>query len=209
MFTPDHPHLSDTSLITRGTIRLNSTDYRCMRLRARGRAHLFLNAYEQLKDVILKHGLEIFGVDHVREVVYVEEIEGVSLDEYIVKHINPWTPDGWLSLKRVVDNALEFVESVKSDEYCAPASLFGFVVKPDLTVQQIDWEELFCISLRCGSLQKPFPDEQRFRDTLGYALFDNIRFRVHPDSDAEAEKKDVLDFVDRLLGVVVEDYDYL
>ena len=104
-------------------------------------------------------------------------------------------------MQRVVDNALEFVESVKRDEYCAPASLFGFVVKPDLTVQQIDWEELFCFSLRCGSLQRPCPTKQRLRDTLSNALYDNILFRVHPDSDAEEEKEDLLDFVNRLVSV--------
>lgn len=95
MFTPDDP--SDTSSTSRGTLRLGSIEYRCVRLKPVGLAGpiwslnnvsdedqvRFLAVYTAFKDVIERHGPEVFLVDATNRVVYVEEIEGKTLRDFI------------------------------------------------------------------------------------------------------------------------------
>ena len=169
MFTPDDP--DDTSTTSRGTLRLNSVDHRCVRLRAKGlpRSYYdwgvesqrndddapnptdyqvseddkvrFLAVHIAFKDVIEKHGPEIFGVDAADKAVYVEEIEGKSLRDFMFE--TTWdSPQEVDTAKQVVLNAQDLMSSIERDGFCAPAYASGYVVTPGLTVRQVNFEEI-------------------------------------------------------------------
>lgn len=167
MFTPDDP--DDTSSTSKGSLRLNSVErHRCVRLRAKGLSQSyfdqsqidwgdnddndgyevsesdkvrFLAVHRAFKDVIEKHGPEIFLVDPTAQAVYVEEIEAKSLSDFMFEIA--WDSRQEVDTAiQVVLNALDLMSSMERDGFCAPAGAKGYVVTPGLTVRQVDFEEI-------------------------------------------------------------------
>lgn len=166
MFTPDEP--DDTSATSTGTLRLNSVEHRCVRLRASGLAHSyslwsyeidfdsddytpyevsesdkvrFLAVHGAFKDVIEKHGPEIFLVHPSDQAVYVEEIQAKSMYDFM-NEIAWDSPQEVNTAIQVVHNALDLMSSIERDGFCAPTGVKGYVVTPGLTVRQVDFEEI-------------------------------------------------------------------
>lgn len=188
MFTPDDP--SDTSTTSRGTL----LDHRCVRLKATGLAQSyadwsgdgeyqvseedqvrFLAVHTAFKDVIEKHGPEIFLVDATEKVVYVEEIEGPSLRDFMY-NLNWDSPEDVDAAKEVIHNALDIMSSIQRDGFCSPVGARGYVVRPDLTVAQVDFEEI--VNLQPSTICDD-------KTTLYESVIDILRNVLTDDDDFE------------------------
>lgn len=173
MFTPDDPE--DTSKTSRGTLRLNSVDYRCVRLRPKGLGKSyydwsqeaeegedyevseddkvrFLAVHTAFKDILERHGPQILLVDAPTKAVYVREIEGTSLREFMYD-INWDSPQAMDTAYQVIRNALDLISSMERHGLCAPTGTRGYVVRPDLEVAQVDFEEIINTEqgVHCGA----------------------------------------------------------
>lgn len=138
----------------------------------------FVAMYVAFQDIIEKYGPEVFGVD--QDTVYTEEIEGISLHDYIATKVNPWTPEGERFLQQVVQNTLHIVSSMSDDGFCAPTDFLGYIVQPDLSVRQVNFETL------SHTGPNSCTDLDDFRERLRGTLALNSRLRVFNLIDSDA-----------------------
>lgn len=201
---------------TLGVLHINGVDYRCVRVRADGRYHgsgdddavRFLAVHDAYREVIQKHGPEIYGIDPTEKVVYLEYIEGVSLYKYIVEKVNPWTERGYRSLKEVIDNLQELVASIKEDGFCANTGPEGYMVKSDLSVVQIDFEDIWKTRL-APNIDRPCNSDDSDSKPIFYhildCLRDNLIYREIEDEDSH-DYRNLVEMVEDLLGYSIYYY---
>lgn len=191
MFTPDDP--SDTSNTSRGTLRVDSIEYRCVRLKAKGLPHSygdwsrergendfdyqvseddqvrFLAVHTAFEEVIQKHGPEIFLVDVAEKVVFFEEVEGKNLRKFM--YDTDWTSSEEVEVsKQVMRNTVYLMSSVREDGFCAPTYASGYVVQPDFTVVQVDFEEIVNTQHNNMDCDDKISLQESLRDILRSAL---------------------------------------
>lgn len=177
LFTPDNPQ--DRSKTSRGSIRTyDGIERRSVRLKSRSaypdaHAH-FLAVHMAYSHIIEKHGPTIYGWDHIERCVYVEEIEGGNITRYISRDINPWTAEGARQLEQVVSNARNLFESLRQDSYTSPTDGLGYIVKPDLSVRQVKFDNIYYFRRP----DWPFDDYLQFKQVLADALVDNVEWRM-------------------------------
>lgn len=150
--------------------------------------------------VIEKHGPKVYGTDHIERCVYVEEIEGVSFDRFVTRDINPWTAEGYSQLEQVVNSARNLMESLRQDRFTNPAGTLGYLVKPDLTVRQVDFWQLYYVGRRDDSF---FEDYDNFKQILRGALQRNAARRMQSgnlsDPDYQTQFGSIPGMIDTLM----------
>lgn len=174
LFTPDIPE--DSSLNSPGNLVTDFGEHRCVRQKSdfpdMDAQVDFFARYMVYADVIEKHGPKVYGTDHIERCVYVEEIEGVTLDRYISRHINPWTAEGATALDRVVNSARNLIESLRRDKFTSSTGSFGYIVEPGLTVRQVDFSLIYYFGRERDD--SAFEDYDNFKGVLEDALEDNV-----------------------------------
>lgn len=196
IFTPDNP--LDVSQRTRGSLLTRYAEYRCVRIKSNPNAHPdnqieFLSKHMAYSHVIEKHGPKFYGWDLEGRCVYVEELEGVSLERFVTQDINPWTVAGARLLEQVVNNARDLMGSLRQDKYTAGTTLLGYIVKPDMSVRQTDFRNLYYF----GRFGRRYAEFNRFSNFLKNALEDNVFNRSADLTNAEFQAQ--MDTIDGMV----------
>lgn len=135
-------------------------------------------------DIIEKFGPKIYKIDEKSRIVYMEKIEYITLEDYVVNYVDPWTPSGKKELKHVMKCVMETIEDFHSHKVCHMDPNLGNIMIDigNCRVKIIDFDEWKPFTQECEDV----PDIYAH---LEDALSDNIIVRSRKQ---EASIKDLL-----------------
>ncbi len=171
-FIPDDP--SDVSFNQRGVLHTSlGGAERCVRqtlVNASMDAQVdFFACMMAYSPIIEQYGPKLIATDHEHRCAFFQDLGGVSFDQFVTRDINPWTVEGRRLLDEVVNNARELMESLRQDKFTSETNSFGYIVKPDLSVRQVDFSMIHYF----GPRSYMFSDLENFSVVLRDALRDN------------------------------------
>ncbi len=196
-FIPDDP--SDVSFNQRGVLHTYLGAERCVR-QTLDNANMdaqvdFFASMMAYSPIIEQYGPKLIATDHEERCAYFQDLGGVSFDQFVASDINPWTVEGRRQLEEVVNNARELMESLRQDKFTSETNGLGYIVRPDLSVRQVDFSMIHYF----GARSYMFSDLENFKYVLEDALEGNAMNRYGYGNlsypELEAQRNSIPDIV--------------